>query len=466
MPRYVAVLAMVHSSSQIATSKIWRVTICHLAIGLQIFQCSAVAARDLIARDSQQLRVLITNARAGDRIIVAPGNYYLEKLTVRRRGGPNAPITVSALVPGQARIHSSAVELFKISVPYWIFENLDIVGNDNTEHAFHIVADAHHTILRGNRLLNFHAAIKANPENGKKPDYVIVENNAIYNESVRQTSAPVTPINVDVADAWVVRQNFIADFAKAFGNEYSYGAFFKGGNRNGVFERNLIVCEWTHSGGRRIGLSFGGGGFLACPGPACGPEHIDGIMRNNIVMNCPQAPGIYLNRTAQSQILNNTIVNSYGIMARFSGATNYAVNNIVSGAITAREGAEIISENNLETGLGFGTFIPSAAFKLKHAFPWAQDAIDRTANWLGASFVGRGSTKIKVWFAAPEMGDFTLLDGPAILKQGSLWEGLGEDFCGQERGRGAPDLGAIAYSVGTCNPSEFVERLLSAFDEP
>jgi len=425
---------------------------------------------------------LIANARAGDRIIVMPGDYDLDKLTVRRGGEPNAPITVTALIPGQARIHSATVELFKISEPYWIFENLDIVGNDSTDHAFHIVADAHHTILRGNRLLNFHAAIKSNPERGKKPHNVIIENNVIYNDTIRHTSAPVTPIDVNVADGWVVRQNFIADFAKALDNQISYGAFFKGGSRNGVFERNLIVCEWKHSGGRRVGLSFGGGGYLVCPGPACGPEHTDGIMRNNIVINCPQAPGIYLNRSAGSQILNNTIINSYGIMARFPGGPNHAVNNIVSGAITAREEAEIISENNLETGLAIGAFIPGAAIKLKHRisdyhikFPnwlderkvrWGQGVIDKAANWLGASFVGRGSSAMKDWFAAPEMGDLNLIDGRAILKQGSAWRQLGEDFCGQQRGTGAPDLGAIAYSVGTCDPNEFVGRLLSSFDRP
>jgi parallel beta-helix repeat protein len=473
---------MIYSSGQMTTLKSWHVIICHLALGLQIFQCSAVAAKDLYAENSQQLRLLLTNAKADDRIIVMPGNYDLERLTVRRGGEPNAPITVTALIPGQARIRSGSVELFKIAVPYWIFENLDIVGDDSTEHAFHIVADAHHTILRGNRLLNFHAAIKANPEHGKKPNHVIVENNVIYNEAVRQTSAPVTSINVDVADAWVVRENFIADFAKAFDNQISYGAFFKGGNRNGVFERNLIVCEWKHSGGRRVGLSFGGGGMFACPGPACRTEHIDGIMRNNIVMNCTQAPGIYLNRAAGSQILNNTIINSYGIMARFPGKGNYAVNNIASGAITAREGAEIISENNLETGLGIGTFIPGAAVKLKHRisdyhikFPnlldegdirRAQDVIDKAANWLGASFVGRGSSGIKDWFAAPEIGDFSLIDGRAILKQGSPRYELSEDFCGQQRGTEAPDLGAIAYSVGSCDPNEFVVRLLSSFAGP
>jgi hypothetical protein len=454
---------MVHSSSQITTLKFWRVIICHVVLGLQIFQCSVVAAKDLIAKNSQQLHLLITNARAGDRIIVMPGSYQLKKLNLRRGGKPNAPITVTALIPGQARIHSGAMELFKISEPYWIFENLDIVGDDTTEHAFHIVGNAHHTILSGNRLLNFHAAIKGNPENGKKPDHVIVEDNVIYNETVRQTSAPVTPIDVDVADAWVVRQNFIADFAKAFGNQYSYGAFFKAGSRNGLFERNLIVCEWKHSGGRRIGLSFGGGGSRVN-----GPEHVDGIMRNNIVMNCPQAEGIYLNRTAQSQILNNTIINSYGITARFQGGSNYLVNNIVSGAITAREGAEIISKNNLETGLAIGTFIPGAAVKLKSrvSVKWAQDIIDKAANWLGASFVGRDPSEMKDWFAAPEIGDLSLTDGRAILKQGSLWNRLGEDFCGQERGVGPPDLGAIAYTVGTCSPNEFVVRLLNSFDGP
>ncbi len=441
----------------------------------------SAAAEERFVQTTEALREAIRQARPGDRIVLAPGDYDPGRTRIGNGGAPDAPITLTSLAPGQARIHSSVVELFKVSAPYWIFENLDIVGNERTDHAFHIVADAHHTIVRGNRLRNFHAAIKGNPERDKKPNNVIIQGNLIYNDAIRGTSAPVTPIDVNEADDWVVRQNFIADFAKSAGNRISYGAFFKGGGRGNLFERNLVVCEWRHEGGRRVGLSFGGGGFFKCPGPDCQPEQYDGVMRNNIILNCPQAPGVYLNRASGSRVDNNTIVNAYGILGRFPSSGNLARNNIVSGAIATRQDAEIEGADNLETGLSIGEYIPGAAVKLKHRisdyhvkFPnwvdqadvrWVQGRIQILADWLGKSFVGHGTGSLNEWFVAPELGDLNLLDGSEILGRALPLPDVTEDFCGQPRGQGAVDLGAIEYSSGPCDPNDWLAVLFAPYKQ-
>jgi high frequency lysogenization protein len=42
---------------------------------------------------------------------------------------------------------------------------------------------------------------------------------------------------------WQLRGNFIHDHAKGEGNGVSYAAFLKGNSRDGLIERNLVICE-------------------------------------------------------------------------------------------------------------------------------------------------------------------------------------------------------------------------------
>lgn len=57
-------------------------------------------------------------------------------------------------------------------------------------------------------------------------------------------------------DDVVVEANRISDFEKGGGDTISYAAFLKGNSKDGVFERNLVVCSEHFSGGVRVGLSF------------------------------------------------------------------------------------------------------------------------------------------------------------------------------------------------------------------
>ncbi len=451
-----------------------------IALGLALaFLPGLAVAGDVLVRDAASLRRAIDTARPGDRIVLLPGEYRLGKILIRRPGTRSRPIVVTAISPDLTRIHSDAVELFKLDAPYWIFENLDIVGADRAHHAFHIVGRADDTILRGNRIRNFHAAIKGNPERRRSPDRVVIARNIFFNTGLRRTAEPVTVIDVVGGEDWVIRENFIADFAKGQGDRISYAAFLKGGSRRGLFERNLVICAWRHSGGRRVGLSFGGGGSARSYRIRGKLEHQGGIMRNNIIMNCTEAPGIYLNRALNSRILHNTLFDSFGIMSRFSESVSVVRNNVISGAVSARAGARLTTGPNLETGWDRAAELPGAVLKLSHRisdyhvkYPsifdrsnirWARRTIENIGNRLARSFIGRGTGALEDIFGAPGKLDFRLRDGDAIRGRGAPIPDAGDDFCGRSRDKPAADLGAISYGAGRCDVRAWLATLLRPF---
>src|SRR5262249_50712195 len=145
------------------------------------------------------------------------------------------------------------------------------------------------------------------------PNNGLVEYNEIFDTRGRNTSNPVTKLNIDTGNDWIVRGNYLHDAEKLLDDTTSYVAFMKSGGKRGLYERNLVVCSKLTVGGTRIGLSFGGGGTGAqfCapafdPMVPCSVEHDGGTMRNNIIVNCTDV-GIYLNRGKDSHILYNTL---------------------------------------------------------------------------------------------------------------------------------------------------------------
>ena len=81
-------------------------------------------------------------------------------------------------------------------------------------------------IVRNNRIVDFNAPIKANGIKDDAgwlyPDFVLIEGNDIFNTRLRDTANPVTGIDVVGGKGWIIRNNYIADFGKARGNETSY----------------------------------------------------------------------------------------------------------------------------------------------------------------------------------------------------------------------------------------------------
>lgn len=383
--------------------------------------------------DARSFLQAMREAEPGDVITLAPGTYRLDRRTISlsRPGTRQGPIMVRAERLGDATLEMNTLEGFLVNAPYWIFENLDIKGvctSDNScEHAFHVVGQGRGFVLRNSRLREFNAMIKANglgPEDQRVfPDRALIENNTFFNSRIRDTRSPVVFLDIVGTDDWIIRGNMIADFAKGRGDQISTGAFIKGNAARGVFENNLVICEYAHSGGTRLGLSFGGGGSSkqASRHQDNSIEHTSGIARNNIVMFCPDV-GLYLNKAQDSQVLNNIFFRTMGIDVRFSESTALIANNLLDGKVRDRDGGFSIRENNLV---------------------------------LKGGFLGKDFEDI---FQNPLMVDFTVTNGAILAGKALPSEKVTRDFCDRPR-PSAPSIGAIEVQAeGECLPIRIQEK--------
>lgn len=306
------------------------------------------------------LRAAMARAEPGDTITLLPGVYRFsdKPLDAERPGRAGAPIIVRAARPGSAQLEFALMEGFRVKAPHWRFENLAMRGvcaeDRYCEHAFHVVGAASHFAAVNNTITDFNAHFKINGEQGRFPDDGLIEQNTLTATRVRQTSNPVTPIDLVAASRWTIRANLISDFIKGQGDLVSYGAFAKGGGSGNLFERNLVWCEHKLRGapGQRIGLSLGGGGTGAqvCRDQRCITEQEQSTLRANLVMGCSDV-GIYLNSAARTRVQDNTLLDTAGIDVRFSTSSAHLDGNLVDGPIRSRDNGLLHLEDNRSTPL-------------------------------------------------------------------------------------------------------------------
>jgi parallel beta-helix repeat protein len=361
----------------------------------------------------------IAAAKPGDVIELADGTYHSTGYSCQASGTAQSPIVVRAKNPKMATVRFDALEGFKVSGDYWQFENLVVKGvcadDNNCEHAFH-VDGASGFVMRGNVAVDFNAQLKVNAVPPKLPQSGLVEGNEIYDTRARNTANPTTKLDIDSGDDWIVRGNVIHDFEKGQGDNVSYAAFLKCGGLRGIMERNLVLCSRDFTGGTRIGLSLGGGG---CAPQFCEPsfdanipclEHTDGIVRNNIVVNCSDV-GVYVNQSKNSRIDYNTLIATSGIDFRFAMTSGEARGNVLAGAIRNRDGATGMFGNNIENVM--------------------QPTFD-------------------AMYLAPMMGDLRKKgDLSMLLGKGMIVPVVTDDYCARTR-TDPFDLGALQASLGDC----------------
>lgn len=303
----------------------------------------------------------LMEARPGTHIVIAPGRYrFGQTLRLGHDGRAQAPIRVSALLPGSVELAFTQIAGIQIDRPYWMFENLNIRGacarDHDCEHAFHVVGGSAFTTLRNNHIQDFNAHIKVNGLNGQWPDHGLVAFNTLTNSATRQTDRPVVMLDLVGASHWKVQDNLVTNFAKGLGNQVAYGLFMKGAGEGGRFERNLVICSRSDISrpGERVGISFGGGGTqpaAVCRSDGCAAyEHRHGLAANNIVAHCNDA-GLDINRGSDIVLAHNTLINTAGVSARRSPTQGRVLSNLLEGNISARDGAALGLEWNVEAPL-------------------------------------------------------------------------------------------------------------------
>lgn len=381
----------------------------------------------VVVATAAELQAAVRAAVPGAIIEIEPGRYDFSgvKIEVDRPGLPQRRIVLRAPTLGSVRLRFSLLEGFHVIAPYWTFENLLIEGtckdDGDCEHAFHVVGEAVGVVIQNNWVVDFNAAVKVNGKGGHYPDDGVIRHNTFINSRPRDTDRPVTLLDLVSVSRWRIQKNVIADFAKAGGNRTSYGAFFKGAGEDNIFEQNLVRCEARHSGLFRIGFSFGDGGTgrRFCRDGSCVVEHRRGIARNNVIMNCPRRAGIHLNKSAQTLLHNNALIDTGGIA--LTGEETHAVilNNILDGGLWARDGAEFFAASNL-------TSVPDA---------------EPSATASGSAYVNAAG------------GDLRLRNSWAIVGRGVPIGGGWPDLCGQVAAGAAPDIGPIQYGAeSSCVP--------------
>ena len=315
------------------------------------------ARRAVAVADAAGVRQALSQALPGDVITLAPGEYAFVRgeLGAHRPGAAGSPIVVRAERAGTVTLLMSLAEGFKVSAPYWTFENLTIRGTCKhqlfCEHAFHVVGDADHFTARNNTVVDFNSHFKINARRGLFPDHGAIIGNTITNTTVRNTSTSVTLVDLVSGSDWVIRGNVNTDFIKGGSDRISYGVFAKGAGARNVLEQNIVICEHLlRAPGQRVGMSLGGGGTgkQYCRDGRCITEQEDSVIRANLIASCSD-DGIYLNSAARSVVSHNTVLDTGGIVVRFATSSADIEGNLVDGAIRSRDGGVLRLNDNLDT---------------------------------------------------------------------------------------------------------------------
>ncbi|TQK05255.1 parallel beta helix pectate lyase-like protein [Herbaspirillum sp. SJZ107] len=375
-----------------------------LVLGAQAHPAGGQRPGGVLVGTPDELRAAIGKAEAGDVITLLPGTYRFSgrAIDADRPGRPDHPIVVRAAQPGSVQVEFDQQEGFRVSAPWWRFENLAIRGvcGDDTycEHAFHVVGAGRHFAAVNNRIADFNAHFKINGGGENFPDDGLIESNTLYNTHARRTGNPVVPIDLVAASRWTIRTNVIKDFVKLEGNQVSYGGFAKGAGSANVFERNLVWCEDKLRGqpGQRVGLSLGGGGTGAewCRDRKCITEQQGGVIRANLVASCSDV-GVYLNSAADSRVEDNTLVDTTGIDVRFATSSAQLDGNLVDGPIRARDGGLLHLGDDRTVPLWhayLGDHPVRALFRAASEgdFSWKEKAPQREGGRKGLNLCGTG----------------------------------------------------------------------------
>lgn len=268
-----------------------------------------------------------TNTGAGDTLLIAPGEYTIgSDVTVGQAGREGASVVIRAAEKNTVTLRAGGGDqMILIDKKYLVFENIKFDGM-STSHCLHIKPGGGHLVVRNCTFVGtIDKDVKSSaPANGATlpvddpqwQDYQLYENCEAY-PGAGNTSAGGM-LNINGPDYVTARGNYIHDFK----GDALYCMFVKAGGRYPLFENNIIHdCI--------VGISFGGGRTGAEYRRRDTVEALDGICRNNVLVDMDDA-GLHCNFAKDCKFINNTCINMWGIQNQYS--TNIAAtNNILMG---------------------------------------------------------------------------------------------------------------------------------------
>ena len=262
-------------------------------------------------------------------------------------------------------------------MPYGIWTGGDVQGveisnltvRDIYNHAIMFAAGTQRPHVYNVHLIDAGAAfIESRADQGPGVDNGIVEYSTIEYSSTGRVQS-TGGVDVHCGSAWIIRHNVLCNIVGPSWQMAGPAIAAWDGAHDTIAEGNSIVNCST-------GIAFG----LLDRG---GSDHRGGIVRNNMIFRSSTAtggPGIVVADSASTQVLNNTVFlsNTYGspIEYRYAGAHDViVVNNLLDGAVWARDGASGTEDHNL-AGASADLFTGAQAGDL-HLAPTAASAIDR-----------------------------------------------------------------------------------------
>jgi len=352
------------------------------------------------------LSTIVSNARAGDTILLEDGHYQLNgaylwfasnNVTLRSKSGnADAVILDGAYVSTELiTVAASDVTIAEISLIKAYTHAIHVTSSD--------AGDTLNTrIYRVNIVDPRQQAIKINPHNsaGFYPDNGVISCSTMQlTDKGRPHVDPVSGgcytggIDAHQAANWIIKDNLIEGFWCPSGLS-EHAIHLWRGSRDTLVERNTLL-----NNARGIGFGLANSGTArqfddaACP-EANGAyvDHYNGIIRNNVIVanetqlfnsmggfDC----GVCLWSACKAKVLHNTIVatdnNFSSVEWRFSGSQGIEIsNNIVTHTLREREDSSATLQGNV-TQAELSLFRDVALGDV-HLVPTATAAIDQAVS--------------------------------------------------------------------------------------
>lgn len=230
------------------------------------------------------IRNAFGNANPGDIITIEPGFYNLvNELSTGKNGTAEKPIIVRSVgLSGYAELKAQSQVAFRVKNKFWVFMGIHFQGSTSSTEAILFIDGPNgcsDVLFRCCKISDSSAyGVKGAKTRASPAHRVVFERTELYNTQA-------TGFDLVSGDDWRLTNNYVHDYGK--GGGVSYGIFLKGGGFNGVVEGNLVDGKDQST---TVGISFGGGltgeqWLPLLPDGSLGPEHQNGIARNNIVKN-------------------------------------------------------------------------------------------------------------------------------------------------------------------------------------